>query len=347
MALQAGWACRSMRTARIKVDPEEAEAVYHCMSKTVNGERLFDDTAKEILRRQLWLVADFCGVQVVTYAILTNHYHVLVRVPKKAAVSDAELLRRYTLLHSRPSRFQSMRLEDIKAALSVDPSRDCDAARLARHWRLRQLALMGDVSGFMRLLNQRFAIWFNRSHHRSGPLWCDRFKSVLVENKHRLLETISAYIDLNPIRAGLVTDPKDYRFCGYAEAVAGHESARSGLQSIAGGDWKSAQADYRQCLFGTGAGAREGGASITPEALEKVLTEKGRLPLAVVLRCRIRYFNDGAVLGSRAFVGEHLARCHERLHPGGRMAPHPLPPIADWPGETISTLRELRASGFG
>jgi len=68
-----------MRTARIKVKAEAGEAVYHCMTKTVNGERLFNDTGKEILRRQLWLVAEFCGVQILTYAILSNHFHVLAR----------------------------------------------------------------------------------------------------------------------------------------------------------------------------------------------------------------------------------------------------------------------------
>ena len=342
-----GWAWRAMRTARIKVNAEEGEAAYHCMSKTVNGERLFDDIAKEILRRQLWLVAEFCGVQIITYAILSNHFHVLVRVPRKGAVADAELLRRFALLHPQPTRYQVLRLEVIKAALAADPGTDAEAARLAGEWRQRQLALMGEVSAFMRLLNQRFAIWFNQAHHRFGPLWCDRFKSVLVEGKPRLLETMAAYIDLNPVRAGLVADPKEYRFCGYAEAVGGHEPARLGLQFIAGGDWSTAQADYRQCLFSSGAAAREGGASITPEAVKQVLRQHGKLPLPVVLRCRIRYFNDGAVLGGRAFVEQHLARYRDRHHCGERTAPRPLPPIADWAGEEISALRGLRTSAFG
>jgi hypothetical protein len=55
-----------MRRARIKVTAATGEAVYHCVTRTVNGERLFDDPAKEILRRQLWQVADYCGVQIIT-----------------------------------------------------------------------------------------------------------------------------------------------------------------------------------------------------------------------------------------------------------------------------------------
>ena len=53
-----------MRQARIKIPAAEGEAAYHCISRTVNGEWLFDDVAREILRRQIWQVADYCGVQI-------------------------------------------------------------------------------------------------------------------------------------------------------------------------------------------------------------------------------------------------------------------------------------------
>ncbi len=55
------------------------------MTRTVNGAFLLDDLAKETLRKQLWQVADYCGVQVLTYALMSNHFHVLLRVPKSQA----------------------------------------------------------------------------------------------------------------------------------------------------------------------------------------------------------------------------------------------------------------------
>ncbi|MDR1789396.1 MAG: transposase, partial [Opitutaceae bacterium] len=88
-----------MRHRRIKIPPAEGEAVYHCISRTVNGERCLDDPAKEVLRKQLWKTAEFCGVRVLTYALMSNHFHILVAVPQAAPVSDAELLRRYRLLY--------------------------------------------------------------------------------------------------------------------------------------------------------------------------------------------------------------------------------------------------------
>ena len=76
------------------------------MTRTVNGERLFDDRAKEVLRKVLWQVADFCGVEVLTYCIMSNHFHVLVRVPVLDELSDAELMRRYKVLYPKPTKYQ-------------------------------------------------------------------------------------------------------------------------------------------------------------------------------------------------------------------------------------------------
>lgn len=330
-----------MRTARIKVAAEDGEALYHCMTRTVNGERLFDDRAKEVLRKQLWQVADYCGVQIITYVILSNHFHVLLQVPRRAAVSDDELLRRHRVLYPKPTQYQQAHHEVLANLLKSTP--DCNDAVA---WRTRQLALMGDVSQFMKLVKQRFAFWFNRTHNRYGTLWAERFKSVLVEGNGRVLTAMSAYIDLNAVRAGLAGDPKDYRFCGYAEAVAGNVSAQRGLaRVIEARGWRSVQAGYRQVLFGTGAGPREQAGTIPPEELQKVLEAKGSLPLHTVLRCRVRYFTDGAVLGSRAFVAAHLAAYRRTQGRRQRTAPRPLPALTDW-GD-LNALRGLRKNTFG
>jgi REP element-mobilizing transposase RayT len=279
-------------------------------------------------------VAEYCGVQIVTYAILSNHFHVLVRVPQREPVADVELLRRYQRLYPRLSRFQTARLEVIREELRHDGPE-------AIAWRKRQLALMGDVSQFMKLLKQRFSIWFNKAHQRFGTLWAERFKSVLVESQDRILLTMAAYIDLNTVRAGLVTDPKDYRFCGYAEAVAGNRIAQTGLCSIVGSpSWVQAQAQYRQMLFGSGTGAREEEAAITSADFQRVMQEGGNLPLATVLRCRLRYLSEGAVLGSRAFVASQLAAYRARMGRCEKTSPRSLPACTDW-GD-LATLRKLR-----
>lgn len=331
-----------MRQARIKLDAREEAAVYHCMTRTVNGERLLDDVAKEVLRKQLWQIADYCGVQIVTYAILSNHFHVLLRVPRQSFISDAELLRRYSVLYPKPTRYQTAHLQVIKSQLTQDGP---DAVS----WRKKQLALMGDVSPFMKLLKQRFSVWFNRSHQRYGTLWAERFKSVLVEARTGVMTTMAAYIDLNAVRAGLVSDPVNYRFCGYSEAVVGNPAARRGLgqllQGKSQGNWNLVQASYRQRLFGKGSAPKEHGANLDADRLKRVMAAKGKLPQHVVLRCRVRYFSDGAVLGSREFVQKHLTAYRLATGRRRRMAPQPLPKVTDW-GD-LATLRGLRGSSFG
>jgi len=116
----------------------------------VNGERVIDDLAKEVLRKQLWQVADFCGVQILTHAILSYHFHVLLKVPLKTLPSDQELLRRYQLLHPKPTKYQTERLDVIKGQLK-------NGSPEGETWRKRQLMLIGDVSAFMKFVKQRFA----------------------------------------------------------------------------------------------------------------------------------------------------------------------------------------------
>ena len=70
---------------------------------------------------------------------------------------------------------------------------------------------MHDLSELMKGFMQRFTQWFNRSRQRTGGLWEDAFKSVLVEDGVAA-RTMAAYIDLNPVRAGIVTDPAEYRW---------------------------------------------------------------------------------------------------------------------------------------
>ena len=320
-----------VRTPRIKLDPELGEAVYHCFTRTVNGEMLFDDADKEVLRKQLWQVSDFCGIRIVTHDILSNHFHVKIMVPKKIEITDAELLRRYRVLHPRPTRYQPARLEVIEQWLARQSPE-------GRAWRKRILAMMGDVSAFMQLLKQRFSIWFNRTHHRYGTLWAERFGSVLVQ---WMIPAMAAYIDLNCVRAYLILDPKDYRFCGYGEAVGGNLKAREGLGLLFGeSDWTKVQARYRQLLFSIGAAPREKGARISQADFQRVIAQGGHLPLAEVLRCRVKYFTAAGVLGSKAFVETQLAAYRRRTGRPLKAAPHLVPAITDW-GE-LATLRAVR-----
>ena len=319
-----------MSLRRVK-DKGEIASGYHCISRIVGGERLIGNRGKEILRRQLWRVSDFCGVEVLTYCLMSNHFHLLVRVPEKHEVSDEELLRRFMVLYG-----------DKKVSLAALGKMLKKDEKEAKAWRKLMLGRMGDVSIFMKMLKQRFSIWYNRSHERFGTLWAERFKSVLVEDINFALEIVGTYIDLNPVRAGLCRDPKDYRFCGYGEAMGGSTRARSGICSLmrAKKAWQTAAREYRLGLFGKGAMPKAGGRShIDHKRVREVMKRGGRLSRAGLLRCRVRYFSDGVVLGSEEFVRYQFEQIRDQLGPRRKSGPRPMQG-GDWGGLTV--LRELQ-----
>jgi len=335
-----------MRTRRLKVYGG-VSAVYHVMTRTVNGELLFQDREQEVLRKMIWQVADFCGVEVLTYCVMSNHFHVLVRVPELLEVSNEELLRRYRVLYPKPTKYQTASIAVMEQVL-IRGGEEAEAIRM------KLLARMGDISEYMKAVKQRFSVWYNRSHERFGTLWAERFKSVLVEGRGNPLQTMAAYIDLNPVRAGMVDDPKDYRFCGYAEAVAGVASAMEGIRHIWGayadgsGREKLLVADalrmHRELIFGKRAG--ETGLSVLDraKALKVLEQEDAMLPRATVLRCRVRYFTDGAILGSQEFVRGFLGAWQREK---GRKYPPRINVLrgADW--EDLATIQGLRKRVFG
>ncbi len=116
---------------------------------------------------------------------------------------------------------------------------------------------MNDLSIFMKEVKGGFARWYNKVYKRYGVLWAERFKSVLLEAGNALA-TVAAYIDLNPVRAGLCTDPKDYPYCGYAEALArgspeDQENLRIILDLLETSSWEELCREYRKHLFMRGA----------------------------------------------------------------------------------------------
>jgi len=284
-----------MRTARVKL---EDGGYYHCLSRVVDRRMAFGRDEKEMFRRMLRKVAEFSGVKIMTYAVMSNHFHILAYVPMRVDISDAELIRRLRLLYGKI-------MVDEYETLLKQARKDGDEAYV-KHLRAKYLYRMYDVSQFMKTLKQRFTMWYNKRVERKGTLWEERFKSILIQNSEQALIMMASYIDLNAVRAGIVQDPKDYRYCGYGEAVGGSKPARAGLQGVmlsfgSGMPWSQVSHKYRKLLYMRGE-RTEKKPGFSPEEVDKVLAEGGKLPAATALRCRVRYFSDGVVLGSKDFV---------------------------------------------
>ncbi len=321
-----------MRTARIIGN---GASYYHCMSRIIQGQMLLNDSEKERFRKIVRAVAEFAGIEVMTYALMTNHLHLLLMVPEKCEIEEKEVMRRINGLYGRVRAAGiAMELRNLR-----DAERDDEAVELLESYTYR----MNDLSQFMKMVMQRFTQSYNKRHNRRGHLWEQRFKSILVEGKPDALSTMAAYIDLNPVRAGIVKDPKAYRYCGYGEAVAGNKAAKQGMKRIFDilgneGSWETGARAYRKQLFiRAGTGAK--GCVIDREKIQEVLDAGGKLSKAELLQCKVRYLSDGVVLGSKTFV-EDVFQKHRSEFGLKRKTGARKPRFAEW--GALCTMRDLR-----
>ncbi len=286
-----------MRRPRLKLLHQPA--CYHIICRITQGQLWLDTPEKVYLTALLQRVAAYCGVEVLTFCIMSNHFHLLVRIPEKAK-ADAELGPEALIGRVREV-YGSAAAEHL---WSLHKSSDPEAET---HWQMHQ-GRMHDLSVFMKLLKQRFTMWHNHRHGTKGTLWTERFKSVLVQARagaQNPLLLVASYIDLNPVRAGLVKEAKDYPYSGYGSAALAGSNAGRGLETLTNtSDAATALDTYGQIITG----------ATLPDRPDLTLSAG----IALALRSRQAAFVKGAILGSATFVLETwlvMADLRRRLRP--------------------------------
>ncbi len=318
--------------SRRRIKPEKGSVCYHVMSRTVNGEFLFGKTEKEAFRRMMWRMAQFSGVEIFTYVLMDNHFHILLKVPDKAKwlgkfetkVGESTGTGEERLLTHLSSVYSKAFLQQLRNELKSFRERGMNEAAEKVLQRFKDRFC--DVSLFVKELKERFSRWFNKQNARRGTLWMDRFKSVCVDGE-AALATMAAYIDLNPVRAGIVEDPMLYEWSGYGEAAGGSKRARRGLckaLNLPQDSWEGrGLARYRLFLFdegfavesessslGRGKRTRKG---IKLEARVEVIDQEGEFTPREALRKRVASFTTGVAIGGEDFVKGVAARYKEAL----------------------------------
>ncbi len=326
--------------------------VYHVYSRIINRESRLGLSEREGFERLVNAHARMAGVEVLAFAIMPNHFHLLVRVPDRVRaeleVDDRVILERLSAVYSGES------VERVHAKL--DHLRAVGERSAYHAFRRQFLDRMHDLSVFVKEVKARFTMGYNRANNRSGPLWEDRFRSVLLQGDDpSLVLVVATYIDLNAVRAGLVADPKDYRHCSYGAALGGDRSAAEaigrllGLEIGAAPARREALAQYRLLLFsralpssGTVSGGAKRRGGVPVERVRKVFDSGGHLPALELLRCRVRYLTNGLALGSHAFL--------EALFPGRAKRPRKadlgdLAVLCEVRGEAVSPGAEMAQVG--
>lgn len=281
-----------MRKPRIKV-PHGTDGIYHCFSRAVDGKFIFGKREKDKFLEMMWRIADFLGIQVLHYTLMSNHYHQILFVPGIVSISNEELLERLGQYYGHQSREY---LEFLAAVQRGDKSPDLLRKQYIIH--------MCNLSEFEKRLKQGFSSWYNKRKDRKGALWMERFGSTVTEDRPNSTMAMAGYLDLNPVRAGLVDDPKDYPYCAYSAALRGCIRCQEGLKRITGiCDWDKAAADYRVFIMLKGhrkISDKKG--NVSRSLLLQTLDQEGQLSLPDLLRLKVRYFTDGLAFGSESFV---------------------------------------------
>ena len=258
---------------------------YHVMSRIIEHRYALGDDEKAVFRDMMRRVAAFSGVKVLTYAVMDNHFHMLIQVPERVGVGEEELLRRLQLLY----------IDDAWEVVEREYKRIKANGSEAwlKQWMEGYTYRMYDVSECMKTLKLRFSKWYNANHEgRQGTLWNERFRSVLIDplcnaGGRSALAMVAVYIELNAVRAGLVEDPLAYPWCGVSDAKSGSVEAREGIgQLVAGGNarnwflWRRILRVY--CSWW--------------------LRRMNKKKKAGMLERRVHSFSYGIILGPRRFV---------------------------------------------
>jgi putative transposase len=270
------------RIARMVLKGEPG--VYHVISRTALAGFVLGDIEKDFLLNLIRRLSRVYFAEVLGFCLMGNHFHLLVRMHPGENQKDEEIKRRFSLYYGKETHIN-----------------DGQIPYLREKW--------GSLSEYVKEIKQGFSRYYNRRHDRRGFFWSDRFKSVIVDKGETLINCL-AYIDLNPVRAGIVDKPELYRWCslGYHVQRNNQEEFLSldfGLAEFGVLNPRKGLSHYRRFVYEKG-GIKDRGrrSEVRGQKEEKRKDRDEGYEIGIVdrFRYRTRYFTDGGIIGSKIFV---------------------------------------------
>ena len=292
------------RTPRMVIGDETA--VYHVMSRTALDGFPLGDIEKDFLLDLIRRYSTLYFVEILGFCLMGNHFHLLVKMFPEYKFNDEDIKKRYIEFYGDDGAFAEGRLP---------------------YWREK----LSNLSEFVREIKVGFARYYNRRHNRRGYFWGDRFKSVIVDKGETLINCL-AYIDLNPLRAGIVDRPEDYRWnsLGYHVQTNNQDDFLStdfGLKEFNVKSKKECITRYRRYVY-------EAGAINRPDKMQakviddKVVAKERKKEFEISrisrFRYRTRYFTDSGIIGSKEFVSINYQRFKHLFHSKREKKPKPV-----------------------
>jgi len=280
--------------------------IYHVISRTTLPGLPFKDADKDMLLSIIKKYSALFFVEILGFSLMGNHFHLVVNMMPEDRFTNEDLIKRLRNHYGGDFNPAESRIPDYKEKL-------CSLAH------------------FMKEIKQAFSVYFNRAHKRRGTLWGERFKSVIVEKGAALINCL-AYVELNPIRAGLVKKPEAYKWnsIGYHVRTGNAGKFLSmdfGVLELRGENAEECIRKYREYVNEAGAVGRPD----TPDVrkIQRSVIRKARKKNFKPTRVerfltRNRYFTDSGVIGSKAFVSDKFDEFQEVFQNPGKRKPKPI-----------------------
>ena len=308
------------RTSRMLNNGEKT--VYHIISRTALDGFPFGDIEKEEFVKIVKQINSVYFSDMIGFCILDNHFHLLVKMFPGRQFTDEEIKNRFARFYGNESELQEDKIEQYREKWS-------------------------NLSELIREIKQWFSKFYNKLHNRRGTLWGERFKSVIVEDGATLINCL-AYIDLNPVRAGIVKRPEDYRWSSLGYHIQsgnrdGFLSTDFGLVEFNVMDEAERLRKYRRYVYEAGALKRPDkpfSGTIEKKMLEKERDTEFNLNRIQRFKYRTRYFTDSGIIGSKAFVAENYQRFKGHFQARHEKIPKPIKGL-----DGIYSLKPLPKSG--
>jgi REP element-mobilizing transposase RayT len=282
------------------------QTTYHVISRTALDGYPLGEREKSLLLQTIQDLSAVYFCEVLGFCLMGNHFHLLVTIIPEDEISDQEV----------EASFQKRYGDEYTLMTGQIP-----------FYRQKWTSL----SEYVKEIKQTFTRMYNKKRGRKGTFWAERFKSLIVEKGETLVNCL-AYIDLNPIRAGLVDRPEDYRWSSLGYRFRAHRndaflSWNLGLKEYNIDNPKERLRLYREFVYARGG----------------VDTWKGKILNAVPLpECverfiqRTRFFTEAGIIGSRDFVRQGFEHFRDIIQPKRERRPHKIKGL-----EQIYSLKRL------
>jgi len=292
------------RTSRLIVHNEQA--VYHVISRTALDGLPIRDIEKDYMLGLIKRLSNFYFTEILGFCLMGNHFHLLVKMLPESDFSDDDVKRRCQVYYGDEYIFPEGHLPQFRVKLA-------------------------NLSEFVRDVKVNFTRYYNRRHDRRGYFWGDRFKSVIVDKGETLINCL-AYIDLNPLRAGIVEKPEEYRWSsiGYHIQTGNMDhflSTDFGLKEFNVKNKRERIRRYRRYMYHAGSidhPEKEKIKVINPRLLKQEKSKDFKINQASRLRYRTRYFTDSGIIGSKDFVLTHYQKFKHLFKSKNEKKPKPI-----------------------